>query len=210
MKYIIIALLATTITSIYQDQKPSTPHYHQKNQHKHIKPYHHHNHTQKHNHLHNYQDHHHYQNNYYYHPNRAALLTIKQIGKAHFKLVSNKDDIYKIKFVPLNNKRSQHCRIRKGSKGTPWAWNSNHFMVTGNGSRSVFFWVPFSSAFPNNQNVKVSTSVAGLDTSKNRNLRVFGRSVWSNRFGFILKISTWANTKIYWANYSYVACQNCQ
>ena len=60
--------------------------------------------------------------------------------------------------------------VKSGYRSTHYRWNSGHYMVTGNGSRSVTYWVWFKGMF--NNVPRVNLSLAALDVDKNKNLRV--------------------------------------
>ena len=49
---------------------------------------------------------------------------------------------------PITEVNSCNCKkIDSGSYETPYAWNSNHPMVTGSGARNISQWINFSENF---------------------------------------------------------------
>ena len=76
-------------------------------------------------------------------------------------------------------------------------------MVTGTGARSVQKWINFSENFT--QSPKITTTLSLLDSDRNRNLRVSCKALNISKNKFLLKISTWAGTKLYAARCSWIA-----
>lgn len=132
-----------------------------------------------------------------------------QLGSLYSKIF-NKEDI-----IDRNNSRRFHrryyqkCQIRTGRKKTHFKWNGNHPFVNGStGLRELWYYVPFKRVFRfGKPNVEIALS--GLDVNKDRNLRIRSKVMWKSREGFVLKISTWANTKLYFADVSYFAHLGC-
>ena len=137
-----------------------------------------------------------------------------QLGSIYSKL-ANPFDIVE----PKSNKNTntlkyflrfcQKCRMRTGTKRTQYKWNGDHPFVNGTkGLREIWYYIPFKKVFPYGRpNVEVALS--GLDTNKDNNLRINSTVVWRRRFGFVLKISTWLDTKIYMAKFSYTVHFGC-
>ncbi len=95
-------------------------------------------------------------------------------------------------------------QIEMGEKSTHYAWNSNHFMVNGTtGHRYVTYWVAFPNPF--SKVPDIALSLKQLDTSKHANTRVNATVYYKNTSGFILRIHTWADSKVYGATITYVA-----
>ena len=139
----------------------------------------------------------------------------QQLGSLYSK-ISNKQDIITSqkaqKFTKSKTAQKNFiskCRMRTGRKSTHYTWNGNHPFVTGSGSREIWYFVPFSSAFPYGNPI-VEVALYGLDVNKDRNLRITASVVWKSIVGFVLKISTWADTKVYFAGYSYNAHHGCE
>ncbi len=100
----------------------------------------------------------------------------------------------------------QKCcaQIEMGVRGTHYAWNSNHYMVNGAvGHRFVTYWVPFPNPFANIPDISIA--LKSLDTWKDANMRVDTTVIFKHTHGFLLRIHTWANSKLYRAVVSYVA-----
>ena len=140
-----------------------------------------------------------------------------EMGQSLFNKLSNKNE------TKMQDQASQYstsakfaqksfakCRVRTGRKRTHWSWTSDHPFVSGSGSRSVWYWVKFTPNFPWGAKPKVEVSLNGLDINKDRNLRVTASVAWRNRQGFVLKITTWADTKVYFAEYTYNAHHGCE
>ena len=108
------------------------------------------------------------------------------------------------------NRWNQKCRVRTGRKNTHWSWNSNHPFVNGSGTRNVWYWVPFSPHFPWGVKPKVEVNLYRIDATKDRNLRITATVDYRNWYGFVIKITTWADTKIYGAGYSFTAHHGCE
>ena len=111
---------------------------------------------------------------------------------------------------PGINLMQKKCRVRTGRKNTNWSWTSNHAFVNGSGTRNVWYYVPFSPSFPWGVKPKVEVSLYRIDSTKDRNLRITASVVWKSYYGFVVKITTWADTKIYGAGYTYTAHHGCE
>ena len=147
-------------------------------------------------------------------PNQLKNPIITELGSLYNK-ISNKNEIINQKIKPQafsKNKFKKYaplrCRIRSGRKTTNWAWNGNHAFVNGSGSREIYYYVPFTPFFPYGT-PRVEIGLFGLDTYKNSNLRVNSSVAWKSRYGFVLKIVTWADSKVYFAGFSYMAYHGC-
>jgi hypothetical protein len=139
--------------------------------------------------------------------------------------LENKDELYgqkippieAMKFEPMMNETrlrplsvlAPNCSIRTGSKSSHWAWTSNHPFVVGGGGRSVYYYVPFTPIFSAGGNPTVEVQLKALDTDHQRNLRINASVPFVSIYGFVIKIDTWADTKVYMVHYSYIAHRDC-
>lgn len=143
---------------------------------------------------------------------RVIKKTIIEKLGTYYSKIANKGDIKEPKVKKKRYRRyrrpRRQCRIQTGSKSTEYKWNSNHPFVKSTGSREIFYYVPFYKAFPFGK-PEVKVALSGYDISKHSNARITGSVVWKGKYGFVLKISTWADSKVFYANYSFTAHHGC-
>ena len=82
-------------------------------------------------------------------------------------------------------------------------WQTGHVFETGSGPREDSRWVSFSQPF--SRTPKVFVAIKLLDSSKDANLRIDTNARDITRYGFRLKVNTWADTKIYAVSTSWLA-----
>ena len=76
-------------------------------------------------------------------------------------------------------------------------------MTTGNGQRYVQRYISFTEGFTSAP--KVSVSLTMMDIYKDANARISCSALSVTRFGFWIRIETWADTKLYGAVCNFIA-----
>ena len=104
----------------------------------------------------------------------------------------------------FNNRRCRCPKILVGTKGKGY-WQTGNILETGApfGPRSDTFQVTFSRPFC--RTPRVALSLRGFDTEHRINQRIVVNAVNVTPSGFTVQVNTWADTKIYGVETTYVA-----
>ena len=109
----------------------------------------------------------------------------------------------------INTSCSSNSEIETGTVGGMYfedkSWTTD--TINPGNSRTVRKYIPFKSEFKNAP--KVFVSLRGIDMDKNFNTRfnIYADTLTITNKGFELIISTWADTKIYYADANWMAVE---
>lgn len=96
--------------------------------------------------------------------------------------------------------------IESGMVKTHYRWNSGHAMITKKGYRYVAAYVKYNLKYT--KTPSVLSSLNYVDSSSSRNLRIHCYASHVSKNGFLMRIITWSDSRIYGAICGYVVHGN--
>ena len=101
------------------------------------------------------------------------------------------------------NRKSCPCpMMQSGTAGKVW-WQTGSAFENGSGSRTDFAVVYFGRSFC--KVPKVEVAIRALDSDHRWNLRVVVSVAFTASNAFVLRFDTWADTRLYWVDVTYIA-----